>query len=97
MNQPGRCVKCGEKRVKFAYHVLCEVCVEATGHCAKCNKSDEVPVNKPQACASEAARLEEEFKQELKALPERKRRTLLRTLKSEEKKQCKFCSLIFLI
>jgi len=70
--------------VRFAYHVLCEACVEATGHCAKCNKSDEV-VNKPQAPASEAARLEEEYKKELKTLPERKRRTLIRTLKSQEK------------
>lgn len=70
--------------MRFAYHVLCEACVEATGHCAKCNKSDEV-VNKPQAPASEAARLEEEYKKELKTLPERKRRTLIRTLKSQEK------------
>ena len=84
LSQPGRCVKCSEKKVRFAYHVLCEACVEATGHCAKCNKPFEA-VNKPQAPASEAARLEEEYKKELKALPERKRRTLIRTLKSQEK------------
>ena len=83
LTQPSKCVKCGEKRIKFAYHTLCQKCTETTGHCAKCNKPEEV-VNKPEPTLAEAARLEQELKLELKALPERKRRTFLRYLRSEE-------------
>lgn len=84
LTQPGKCVKCGEKRIKFAYHTLCTICAESSGHCAKCNKVEEV-VNKPEPTPEEAAKLDSELKQELKALPERKRRTFLRYLNSQEK------------
>ena len=70
--------------MKFAYHTLCQDCVEATGHCAKCNQVVDNIINKPETNVTEAARLEAELKQEIKALPERKRRTFLRYLKSQE-------------
>jgi len=85
LSQPAKCVRCSGKKIKYAYHILCADCVSETGHCAKCNKIEEV-VNPPEASVSEAARLEAEFQRELKLLPERKRRTFLRYLRNQEKK-----------
>ena len=85
LNQPAKCVKCFNKKIKYAYHCLCEDCVKATGNCAKCNKPVEEIVNLPENSASEAARLDAELQRELKKLPERKRRTFFRYLKKEEK------------
>ena len=55
-----------------------------TGHCAKCNKSEDF-VNLPEKSVTEAARLDAEWQRELKILPERKRRTFLRYLRNQEK------------
>lgn len=85
LTQPGKCINCSAKKVRFAYQVLCQDCVDSTGHCAKCNKKEEI-VNTPQPSGTEAQLLEAEFQLELKSLPERKRRTFLRYLKSQEKK-----------
>jgi len=85
LNQPAKCIKCGDKKVKFAYHVLCQDCVESTGNCAKCNKAEEI-VNTPQPSEAEARKLEAELILEAKTLPERKRRTFLRYLRSQEKR-----------
>ena len=84
MSQPAKCIKCSKKNVRFAYHTICGDCVESTGNCAKCNKSEDI-VNTPEPTSAEAAKLDAELRQELKALPERKRRTFLRYLKSQEK------------
>ena len=86
LSQPAKCVRCSGKKIKYAYHILCADCVSETGHCAKCNKIEEV-VNPPEASVSEAARLEAEFQRELKLLPERKRRTFLRYLRNQEKSE----------
>ena len=91
LSQPGKCVLCGEKRVKSAYHTICQVCAEKTGKCAKCGKVEEI-VNKPEFSKAEAVKIKEELKQELKCLPERKRRTFLRYLKAQEKREFIFCS-----
>jgi len=85
LTQPGKCINCSAKKVRFAYQVLCQDCVDSTGHCAKCNKKEDI-VNTPQPIGAEAQLLEAEFQLELKSLPERKRRTFLRYLKSQEKK-----------
>ena len=84
LTQPGKCITCSEKKVRFAYHIICGDCVESSGNCAKCNKPEDI-VNTPQPTVVEAAKLDAEIRQELKALPERKRRTFLRYLKSQEK------------
>ena len=86
LSQPAKCVRCSGKKIKYAYHILCADCVSETGHCAKCNKIEEV-VNPPEASVSEAAKLEAEFQRELKLLPERKRRTFLRYLRNQEKSE----------
>jgi len=85
LKQPAKCINCSAKKVRFAYQVLCQDCVDSTGHCAKCNKKEEI-VNTPQPRGAEAQLLEAEFELELKSLPERKRRTFLRYLKAQETK-----------
>ena len=84
LTQPAKCIRCGNKKVKFAYHIICQDCVDTTGNCAKCNKPEEI-VNTPQPTEAEARKLEAELILEAKALPERKRRTFLRYLRSQEK------------
>jgi len=83
LSKPVKCIKCGERKVKYAYHVLCQDCVSASGYCAKCNKPQEI-VNTPEPSVAEAAKIENELQIELKALSERKRRTFLRYLSSRE-------------
>ena len=86
LTQPAKCVKCGEKKVKSAYQTICVPCVEDTGVCAKCGvKADPVTATLP--TAAEEARLEAEFQRDLKALPERKRRTFLRALERQAQKR----------
>lgn len=36
---PKRCVRCGERAVKDAYHVICKSCAVASRACAKCLQS----------------------------------------------------------
>jgi len=85
LNKPSKCLKCGERKVKYAYHILCQDCVTLTGFCAKCGKVEEI-INSPQPSLAETARLDSELQQELKGLPERKRRTFLRYIRNQEKK-----------
>ena len=85
LTQPAKCVKCLKRTVKAAYQIVCVACVEETGVCAKCGQRAET-VNDAAPTAAEQARLDAEFQRDLKALPERKRRTFLRQLKQEEEK-----------
>ena len=86
LTQPAKCTRCGEKRIKSAYHILCDACVEETpGVCAKCRGSEQDIVNAPQPSREEELRLQEELQRELQHLPERKRRAFLRYLAKREK------------
>ena len=35
LTQPAKCTRCLEKRIKSAYHILCQPCVEETKNCAQ--------------------------------------------------------------
>jgi len=83
LTQPAKCVKCSQRRVKSAYQIICVSCVEETGVCAKCGQKAEV-VNNTIPTAAEQARLDAEFQNDLKALPERKRRSFLRYQRRQE-------------
>lgn len=85
LSKPGTCTKCKEKRVKFAYHILCNDCVENSGKCAKCGLIEQLSESTDNISSLSAAELKEEFKVEIKLLPERKRRTFLRYLQKVEK------------
>lgn len=39
LSVPKRCVRCGERTVKEAYHVICKSCAIASTSCAKCLQS----------------------------------------------------------
>lgn len=93
LTAPKKCVRCEQKCVKQAYHMMCGPCAKTEKVCAKCGKQAEVsaiviqPINgdvlhhfilqvvEPQTTT---AAEDEELKQVLKSLSERKRRTLLR-------------------
>ncbi|CAG9771995.1 unnamed protein product [Ceutorhynchus assimilis] len=86
LTQPKKCVKCEQKTVKRAYHIMCDPCGQKLGVCSKCDKSKEVIEAPPSE--KEQFQLDEEMKEMLKSLPERKRRTFLRYMnksKEEEK------------
>ena len=83
LTQPTKCTKCFEKRVKSAYQILCIPCVKETGFCAKCGQLEDL-VNEPAPSKSESDKIAAELQKEVKALPERKRRTFLRYLRQQE-------------
>ncbi|KAK7934149.1 hypothetical protein WMY93_005045 [Mugilogobius chulae] len=47
LTQPRKCVKCSQKTIKDAYHVICKPCSLQLEICCKCGKKDEIaiPVN----------------------------------------------------
>ncbi|KAM3867574.1 uncharacterized protein C9orf85 homolog [Diretmus argenteus] len=47
LTQPRKCVKCSEKTVKDAYHIICKPCSLQLELCAKCGKKEDIviPVN----------------------------------------------------
>ncbi|KAJ8006009.1 hypothetical protein DPEC_G00123810 [Dallia pectoralis] len=47
LTQPRTCVKCSQKTVKDAYHVICKPCAIKLELCAKCGKKEDIviPVN----------------------------------------------------
>lgn len=87
LTQPKKCVKCEQKTVKKAYHVMCTECGKNLEVCTKCCQVKEVVPNVPDK--HEEIKLDYELQQMLQSLPERKRRTFIRymnkTKNSEEK------------
>lgn len=47
ITQPRKCVKCSQKNVKDAYHIICKPCALQLEICCKCGKKEEIviPVN----------------------------------------------------
>ncbi|KAG7243907.1 hypothetical protein INR49_006062 [Caranx melampygus] len=47
LTQPRKCVKCSQKTVKDAYHIVCKPCALQQDICCKCGKKEEIaiPVN----------------------------------------------------
>ncbi|XP_072520877.1 uncharacterized protein C9orf85 homolog [Salminus brasiliensis] len=48
LTQPRKCVKCLQKTVKDAYHIMCKPCALRLELCAKCGKNEEavIPLDK---------------------------------------------------
>ena len=76
---PSKCVKCDEKNVKYAYHIVCTLCAVDNKICAKCSKSKEV-IDEPEQAISEKQKEENYLKEELKYMRLREKRTFLRQL-----------------
>lgn len=48
LTQPKKCVKCSQKTVKDAYHIVCKPCSLQLEICCKCGKKEDIiiPINK---------------------------------------------------
>ncbi|XP_033108795.1 uncharacterized protein C9orf85 homolog [Anneissia japonica] len=77
LTQPKKCTKCQQKTVKHAYHIICIKCSTEAKVCSKCGESGDV-VKSPGLSPSEQASMDSQLQEELKMLPERKRRAFLR-------------------
>jgi len=83
LSQPKKCVKCEQKTVRHAYHVMCLDCGKKLQVCTKCCQSKEIipgPADK-----QEQIRLDSEMQKLLQTLPERKRRTFIRYMNKQGK------------
>ncbi|CAH1954108.1 unnamed protein product [Acanthoscelides obtectus] len=87
LSQPKTCVKCGLKTVKQAYHVMCTDCGKKLETCTKCCQKKEIVPAPPSK--DEQIKLDNEMKDLLQSLPERRRRTFLRYMDKlgKQKKQ----------
>lgn len=83
LTQPKKCVKCEQKTVKQAYHVMCLECGRKLQVCTKCCKTKEDIVTVPSK--QEQQKLDAEMQQLLQSLPERKRRTFIRYMNKKHK------------
>ena len=78
LTAPRKCTECTQKTVKHAYHRICMPCVLKNQVCGKCGKKETIVESYPQTPA-EQAKEEATFKEGLRALSERERRSLLRS------------------
>eukprot|EP00164_Ancoracysta_twista_P011278 GFYU01017338.1.p1 GENE.GFYU01017338.1~~GFYU01017338.1.p1 ORF type:complete len:194 (+),score=45.12 GFYU01017338.1:139-720(+) len=88
LTQPKKCDKCHLKKVKHAYHLVCEDCVLSLLICAKCMEVKPL-VSTDYSTPEDRARQQAEKDLELKFMKERERRRVMRQkLKdSEDRKQ----------
>jgi hypothetical protein len=79
LTAPKKCVSCEQKKVKEAYHVMCNDCAVTKKVCAKCLEGKET-------IKKENAGIEENIEEKLSLLNirERERRTILRKLQRGE-------------
>ncbi|XP_015510146.2 uncharacterized protein LOC107217241 [Neodiprion lecontei] len=85
LKAPSKCVKCEQKTVKHAYHIMCGPCAKKNEVCPKCGIKSELIPGKP--TVQEQLKLDTELQVMLKALPERKRRTFIRYMNRKGKPQ----------
>lgn len=78
LKAPGKCTKCEEKTVRHAYHTMCLPCSKDHKVCPKCCEKREIIEAKPNK--EEIMKLDAETQMFLKQLPERKRRTIIRSM-----------------
>lgn len=82
---PKKCVKCEQKKITDAYHIICNDCAHTAGVCAKCTEvaidyaeQEHQQQNSGSALEQKIVALEKKLKQT--KMPERKRRSCLRKL-----------------
>ena len=77
LTAPKTCNKCHQKAITQAYRTICRNCASTLKVCEKCGESKTV-IPKTVLTPQEKMKEEAEIEKELKCLPERKRRSLLR-------------------
>lgn len=89
LKQAKTCVKCNQRNIKKAYHVLCSGCAKNSKSCAKCLKteSQDVEIEPAPPSMIEQMKLKAEMDRMIKTLPERKRRTFLRFMNQGKQKE----------
>ncbi|KAG7197519.1 hypothetical protein KM043_016636 [Ampulex compressa] len=75
LKAPGKCTKCQERTVMRAYLTICLTCAKGAQVCPKCGEKADILQTK---LDQSELKLEEEIKELLKSLPERKKRTFIR-------------------
>ncbi|KAK3886600.1 hypothetical protein Pcinc_009248 [Petrolisthes cinctipes] len=80
LSQPKTCIKCHNKSVKDAYYNVCLPCAKNLEVCCKCGNKEEI-VSHFSPSEKEQLQAMAQLDHEVKALPERKRRTYYRYLK----------------
>ncbi|KAJ2846667.1 hypothetical protein IWW36_004239 [Coemansia brasiliensis] len=80
---PKKCVGCQLKKVKKAYHVLCDDCAASKGVCAKCQENAHIVENTSKT-SQDVAEEEQLVRQKLAGLRERERRSYLRKMERGE-------------
>ncbi|KAJ2078834.1 hypothetical protein H4R24_004193 [Coemansia sp. RSA 988] len=83
LTAPRKCVGCELKKVRKAYHVLCDDCARDKGVCAKCAEKAEIIDEGPKT-SQETAKEKQTVEQRLAGMRERQRRTYLRKLERGE-------------
>lgn len=79
LTQPKKCVRCQQKSIKDAYHVICKPCAEKDKVCAKCLEAKEI-VKSNVPTAEELLVQQLQQKCLLSKMTERQRRSYLRKL-----------------
>ena len=77
LTAPKTCNKCHQKAITQAYRTICRNCASTLKVCEKCGESKTV-IPKTVLTPQERMKEEAEIERELKDLPERKRRSVLR-------------------
>ncbi|KAJ1812450.1 hypothetical protein LPJ56_003869, partial [Coemansia sp. RSA 2599] len=75
-----KCVWCQLKKVKKAYHVICDDCAASKGVCAKCLGMEEIVEGINPKTPQEILKEEQDLERKLASMRERQRRSYLRKL-----------------
>ncbi|XP_014674431.1 PREDICTED: uncharacterized protein C9orf85 homolog, partial [Priapulus caudatus] len=79
LTAPKKCTQCGEKRIKFAYHILCSPCTKTSNQCAKCAQKTGIIGKAVLPGQTPEEQMEKTIlDKKMKELPERQRRSILR-------------------
>ena len=76
---PAKCKKCDQKRVKYAYHMICSECSVSLKICGKCGEAKRI-VGEVEKSHTEMQKEESHLREELKYMKLREKRTLLRQI-----------------
>ncbi|XP_028852416.1 uncharacterized protein C9orf85 homolog [Denticeps clupeoides] len=63
LTQPRKCVKCSQKAVKDAYHIMCKTCALRLELCAKCGKKEDIIIPIETTNVKDSERTSEEDQQ----------------------------------
>ncbi|XP_074494420.1 LOW QUALITY PROTEIN: uncharacterized protein C9orf85 homolog [Sebastes fasciatus] len=76
LTQPKKCVKCSQRTVKDAYHIICKPCSLELDICCKCGKKENIviPINSQEDKKEEEEEEEEEEKEKEKEDVEQKKK-----------------------